>query len=672
MQVHRVALGRVLDAVGVLHGQHAALIGVGALVHNAVGLKVEAVGAVRVEGHLRALVVGSDRHALDLGALCRLLFDRLFDRLFLGVGIEIALDRAAGERPDRLGHKRKHLWVLGGVIGAVLIMLAHLHLGGALHLYGIGIGRHLGHGMGRGGGRHGAVPVIDIGTLGLHREHKTETGIIADHAARPGLHAVGVGQQLIVARAVERQRKVKEEAGVGVQQALGRGRDEFIVLHQIDIARVAVEAHGKAAAERRLAIARNRASVERPDRLGHEREHLGVLGGIVGAVLVVLAHGHLGGALHLHGIGISRHFGHGVGCGGGRHGAVFIGHIGTLGFCREDETETGIVADLAALPGLHAVGVGQQRVIARAVERQCEVEEEAGVGVQQALGRGGDEFIILHQIDIARVAVEAHGVAALALSGIAALSVRDHCSAAERQHAGEHDRRDADGDDEHGRHDRIGEIARPPGGVGVFMEGADDVIDHRDEQQHRGGQGHINGFLAAVAGVVVGHDAVADALDAVADEQHGRRRETGDHREGRKAHRDIIGKSAVEPPGQYREDDRSEDQRQDQAGIHAAEGIVIRGKAAEEQAERQHGQHQRDDADRQMHAGFFVGIRHDYCLLSFLERTSESAVKATVPTKLTPMMIRSVSTHQTTAPEEPESLVMPFRSELLANMKSFL
>ena len=253
-----------------------------------------------------------------------------------GVGVEIGDNRAVLERPDRLGDELEHLGVLGGIVSAVRVVLAHLHLGRALHLHGIGVRRHLGHGVGRRGGGHGAITVIDIRPLGFGREHQAKAGIVPDHTALPGLHAVGIRQQLIMTRAVERQREVQEQAGVSVQQALGGRGDELIVLHHVRIAAVAVEAHGEGTAQGGPAVAHDRAVCEHPGRLGHEVQHGGVVVRVVHAVLGAAADVHAHGLLHLGGVGVHAHLKDRVARNARGDHAVAAGGVAALGVHGDD------------------------------------------------------------------------------------------------------------------------------------------------------------------------------------------------------------------------------------------------------------------------------------------------------------------------------------------------
>ena len=102
--------------------------------------------------------------------------------------------------------------------------------------------------MGRGRGRNRSVAVIDVGTLRSGREDKSETRIVADLGAFAALDNVIIRKERVTSRSVERERKVEEEAGVGIQQSLDVCRYELSILNEIDVAAVAVEADGIGAA----------------------------------------------------------------------------------------------------------------------------------------------------------------------------------------------------------------------------------------------------------------------------------------------------------------------------------------------------------------------------------------------------------------------------------------
>ena len=669
MQVHGVAVGGVLHAVYIRQGEDAVRIGIRALVRDAVALKVEAVGAVGEEGHLGALVIRDDGHALGRGRFGRLFF--LF-ALRLGIGIQVGDDGAVRQGPDRLGDQVQHLGELRGIVAAVLLVLAHGDTGGILHLHGIGVQAELRHRVSRGRGGDGAVAVIHISALGRCGQDHAQARVVADLAALAGLHAVGIGEEAVVAGAVQGQGEIQEEAAVVVHQALGDGGKELIVLHQIHVAVILVEGNGVGAAQSGLAVLHDGAVRQGPGRLGHEVQHLGILVGVVDAVLIVLAHLHAHGFLHLHGIGVQLHLKDRVSGNGGDDSAGVGGGVAALGVHGDDLAKARVVADLAALAGLQAVGLGEKLIAAGPVQGELHVEEEPAVIVGNAGEVGAEELVVPELVQVAVVLVIRGSVGALELAGVAALPVGNHGAVAQGQHAGEHDGGNRHRNHQDRRHDGVDQVALLAGGGGVLVEAADDVVHHGDQHQDGGGQGHVNGLFAAVTGVVVGHDAGADALHPVAHQQHGRRGKAGDHSKGGKAHQGVFGELMVEPDGQGRKHQPAQDQGQDQGGIQAAEGVVVGGKAEKEQDQGQDAQNQGNGADGQVQAAFFLVFRHDYCLLSFLAFTMDSAVKATVPTKFRPIRIRRVNTHHTTEPEEPESLVMPLRSALLTYMKSFL
>ena len=127
----------------------------------------------------------------------------------------------------------------------------------------------------------------------------------------------------------------------------------------------------------------------------------------------------------------------------------------------------------------------------------------------------------------------------------------------------------------------------------IFAESADDVEHHGRQRRQDTAQGEVDGFLAAVAGVIVGQDAVADTLHAVAQQVHRAKGQAGRYQEGQQPGPESLGKL-------FEADDRAafDQQRAAQTdghdhGVHLPVGIIAGGEAQSEQDQRQNGQ--RDD-----------------------------------------------------------------------------
>ena len=604
VQVHRIAVGCCRVAVAVGDGERAGLIGPGALLVDAVGLKIEGIGAVGVEGEGGAAVVRGDDQALGLGGLAGL--GGLF---FLALGL-VGHDGGAVQGPDGLGHEVQNRWLVIGVIHAVGVVAAHVHLGRALHLLGVGIGLHGEHRVLRRGGGDGAVAVVGVGAGGHGGEDQAKAGVVADLGALAALDDVGVRGQGI--RAVcELQRQVDEEAGVRLDHARQVGAEELRGGHILGVAVVLVVADGVgAAALAGLVVGGDGVALKRPDGLGHEVQHRRLVVGVIFAVGVVAAHVHLGRALHLLGVGIGLHGEHRVLRRGGGDGAVAVVGVGAGGHGGEDQAKAGVVADLGALAALDDVGVGGQGVSA-AFELELLVDEEAGVCLEHAGQVRAEELIAGHVFHVVVVLVEADGIGALQARAAGTGLAAEHAAEVEggQPHGHSQGRRDDGGDD---LFDGLGL------GVGCALlgEGADNVEDHGDQQQHRAAQGEVDGLLAAVTGVIVGDDAVADALDPVAHDIQGARSQKRSCAEGQN-----LGPHRVRPlaAGNVVEDQKHDgraDQNDGERGLHLAEDIVAGGEAQDIQSQAQNGQDRGDEAAQGLKAGLFLLGHITYSFLS--------------------------------------------------------
>ena len=151
-----------------------------------------------------------------------------------------------------------------------------------------------------------------------------------------------------------------------------------------------------------------------------------------------------------------------------------------------------------------------------------------------------------------------------------------------------------------------------------------------------------------MTGVVIGDDAVADALYPVADDEHTRRREKSDCGKRHKLCPYLIGELVDKSCGGGYRSHRKNDQHRYQHGVHAAEGVVISRKAKKEQYKADERERSGNYGDRQVQAkALFLSFSHFYCLLSLRSNTMVKAVNAIKPNALMPTMTSNITTHQT-------------------------
>ena len=476
MQGHGIALGGEDVAVGVGDAQHAALIGIGAQILDAVGLEEEAVSAVGVEGHGGGAVVAGDGDALAGGS--RGFF--LLGLLFLGVGIQVADDLGAGEGPNGLGHKIEERGDVGAIVIAVGVAAVQIQRHELLHLLGIGVGvqfkKHVG---GRRGG-NGAVLVLDVAALGGGAVNQAQTAGIADLGALAGLEDIVVGDQGIGVGAVQGQADVDIGAGVVFQQRRHIGGQELVAGHGFDVPALLIEAHGEGAAESALAIAEDHAVAQRPGGFRDVVEQGGVLGAVVGAVGVASVEVNVHELLHLLGIGVGGKLKEHMSGGRSDRAAVFIHGIAALGGSAVDKAQAAGITDLRPLAGLKHIVVRDQRVFAFTIQLQGDVDIGAGVVFQQRGHIGGQELIIRHGIDVSIFLVKTDGIGSA-----------DQVSCAGGGGFGAARTGEHDGGDDGGKADRAGAYNEPHlfagsrRGVAISGEGSDDVVNRCGQQARR-------------------------------------------------------------------------------------------------------------------------------------------------------------------------------------------
>ena len=612
MQVHGIAVGGGLFPVFIGQGQHAVHIAVGAGVGDAVVVKEELVGAGGVEDDAGAAVVGDDLGAVDfffrgsaLGGSGFLL------RFLLGAAPADNGLAAVIQGPDSLGYEVQHGGLVVGVIDAVGVAAVDLHLRRALHLGGVGVGLHLKDGVIGLVGGNGAVLVLHIAAFGHGGQHQTQAGIVADLGALAAFDHIAVDRELIAAAAVQIQRRVDVEAAVGADHAGKVGAEELVVGHVLRVLVALVEGDGVEAAGAGRAIGDDVAAGEDEGGLGHEVQHGGLVVGVIDAVGVVAIDLHLGRALHLGGIGVGLHLKDGVIGPGNGHGPVAVVGVGALGRGGQHKTQAGVVTDLGALAALDHIAVRVELIGAAAVQLQRHIDVEAAVGADHAGEVGAEKLEVGHVLRVLVALVEGDLVNAAggrrrtggAGSGGAAAQQPAHGEAGD-QHSQKQEAADRI------KPDRAALAARF-----AAVEAADDVENHGEQQQHHGAEGHVDGLFTAVTGVIVGEDAVADALHAVAQQQdRGGGQQRGDA-VGQEFGPEGVGVFAAQEKGRDRHKDAGAEQGSDDARLHLAKDVIAGGIAQEEEQQRRQGQRGGHDAGAKLQRVFLIG--HVHCLLSF-------------------------------------------------------
>ena len=637
MELDGIALAGGGLAVLVGEGQDAVFIGPGAQVLDGVGGEPEAVGAVGVEGHLGAAVVGGDhrrlsqqgrrgfrrsfchgrrrgfRRSFGHGLLCCFL-SRL---LFLHRGGFILRDGASAEGPDGLGHSIQHRGMIRGIIGAVGgLGVADLVIGGAAHLAGIGIQLQGEDRVGGGGSGDNAVLAYGIGALCLHGGHHAQAGVIADDGALAGLDAVGIAGEGVGVVGIQGQLQGQVQPGVVVHQTAEVAALELMSGHDVQIAFRAGDNHIVGSGHVGiLHVAADFAVSQGPDGLGHSIQHRGMIRGVIGAVGGLgVADLVIGGAAHLAGIGIQLQGEDRVGGGGGGDGAVLIHGIGALCLHGGHHAQTGVIADDGALAGLDAVGVAEESIGIVRVQRELQGQVQPGVVVHQAAEVSALELIAGHDLQIAFRAGDVDFIGSRQARSAAA-GGRDRGGAGSL--GGEHATQDQGGHQD--GHADEGAGAQNAGllsaGLLRFLrvppKGADDIEDHGGQGGKNAAQGEVDGFLAAVTGVIVGENAVADAFHPVAQEIDRAEGQAGGHQEGQQTGPEGLGKLfETEDRGAFDQQRASVADGHDDR-IHLAVDIIAGGKPEPKQDDGQHRQGDGGPAGQDLSGSLLVF--HDLC-----------------------------------------------------------
>ena len=408
-------------AICVRQRQDAVFIGIGTEVFNGVARKPEAIGAVRVEGHFRATIITGDDSTFfgRLGCLfCFLLrrhffFDRLFFfRFFRSIGRAVCLNAASGKRPDGFRGEVKNLRILRGIIGSVCIIPADIHADSALHLHGIGICLHYEDSMFRNSSCNRAILIHNIGAFGSKVNVLSKAGFISYLCSLAVFNAIRFGSKLIAAGSVKIQLQIYIESRIVLENSTEIRTEELVILHLVEILIHLVETDGESALRRSLAVGFNLIAGDRPCSFRNKAQYAGILGAVIRAVFTVAFHVHVGGTLHLFGIGVGFHLIDSVGRNRGSDGDVIINGIGALSRCKTDHTEAGAVILHGTLAVFNHVGIRGKGVVACSVKIQLQIYRKAGIIYEEAAEVGALELIILHLVQIFVSGIEADGICA--------------------------------------------------------------------------------------------------------------------------------------------------------------------------------------------------------------------------------------------------------------------
>ena len=271
-------------------------------------------------------------------------------------------------------------------------------------------------------------------------------------------------------------------------------------------------------------------------------------------------------------------------CGRSGHRAVFIDGIGTFRGHLGDHAETGIIADHRALAGFDCVAVGEQGIGTVRVQRQGKIECQTGVIVHQTGEIAALELEVLDFVHIAFRTGQFDRICAghcgRIRCGTAVLSGRSSGSTWRRfggEDTAQNKGRNQDRYENQGAH----AAKRPFRGRfagfvirSVFAERADDVEYHCRKPCDRAAERHIDRFLTAVTGVVVGQDTIADAFHSVTDQRHCGECKQGCHTERKKLWPPCIGEFIQAENGGAFENDRSDRADRDHNGVHLPIDVI--------------------------------------------------------------------------------------------------
>ena len=330
----------------------------------------------------------------------------------MGIGFLVADDLTVFQCPAGFGNEIQHGGDIIGIVYAISIVAVHIHIGGGLHLGGIGVGLHLKCGMGCGRCGYGAVTIDQVGALGLHGQDQSQTGIVTDHGTVARLDDVAVGAQNVCAVSVQIQADVHIETAVGFDHTGEIGAEELIVGHVVGVFIALVEGYRVQSLGIGLAVGNNGIPVQGERGFGNEVQDGALACEIIDTVGIAAVHVHVCCGFHLRGISVGLHLKCGMSRDGDRHGSVSIGHIGTFGLRGQDKTQTGVVTDLGAVAGFDDIGIREQIIAAIAVQLEGYIYIEAAVGTHHAGEIRAEELIVGHDlfIGVFVALVVGHGV----------------------------------------------------------------------------------------------------------------------------------------------------------------------------------------------------------------------------------------------------------------------
>ena len=362
---------------------------------------------------------------------------------------------------------------------------------------------------------------------------------------------------------------------------------------------------GELPADDRLA-----AVIQRPDGLRHEVEHGGLVVGIVHAVGVIAVDVHLGSALHLSGVGVRLHFKDrviGLCCG---DRTVRILHIAALGHGGEHQAQAGIVSDHGAFAALNNITVNRE-LIGAVIELQRSINVETAVGADHAGEVGAEELEAGHVVHVLIALVVGDLVHAGCGTGPAGCAGSGGAAAQEAAHR--------EAGDQYGRKQQAADgVESDPAALATLfalVKAADDVENHRDQQQNDSAERHVDGLFSAMAGVIVGEYAVADALHAVTQQQDRAGGQQSGNAESEKLGPKRIRELRAQEYGSDGNKDACADQGGDNTRLHLTKGVIAGFVAQEEQQQCRQGQCDCYDAGAKLQR--LIGFAHVHCLLSF-------------------------------------------------------
>ena len=145
---------------------------------------------------------------------------------------------------------------------------------------------------------YSAVAVIGVASLSGNSVDKRKSAWISYLSSLAGIDNVCVGNELITSRSVKTERNIDIEAVICVHKSLHACGKELSVTH-FSVAVVFIKRNLELTLKRASSVRENLAVSNSPHSFGNKIKHLGIVIGIVGTVLLVVADLHLGGRFHL-------------------------------------------------------------------------------------------------------------------------------------------------------------------------------------------------------------------------------------------------------------------------------------------------------------------------------------------------------------------------------------